>query len=380
MKLSTKNYLRAISMLVGMAIGVGIFGVPYVIAKSGAAIGAVYFVILGAIVIFTHLIYGEAILRTKGQHRLAGLAQIYLGKWWKRLAITVSALGLYAVIIAYIIVGGQFLKILVSPFFGGALIFYQIIFWVAMALIILRGLRTIVFSELLLTVLLVGALLFITVLSLTKFNSLNFSGFDAKEFFVPYGIILFSITASAAVPEVLEVMGRDKKRAKSAIFWGSLISIALMAVFAFAVLGALGGSVSKESVESLGALFGSWVLYIGAFFGLFAVATSFLPLALYSKEQFKFDFKCNGALSWFLACGVPFLVFLLGTKDFIKIISFSGAVFSGFEAFLVIWIYSRAKKIGQRQPEYAIRLPLAILAIIGVIFLLGMAYEIKTFF
>jgi len=380
MKLSTKNYLRAISMMLGMAIGVGIFGVPYVIAKSGALIGAIYFLILGAIIILTHLAYGETILRTKGQHRLAGLAQIYLGKWWKRLAIAASMLGFYAVIIAYIIVGGQFLKFLLSPFFGGPLILYQIIFWAVMALIILAALRTIVFSEILMTFVLVGAMLFITILSLSKVNVLNFSGIGAAEFFTPYGVILFSITASAAVPEVLEIMGREKKRAKSAIFWGSFIAIALMAVFAFAVLGALGGSVSKESIESLGALFGNWILYVGALFGLFAVATSFLPLSLYAKEQFHFDFKFNGHLSWFLACVIPFLIFLLGTKDFIKIISFSGAVFSGFEGFLVVWIYRRAKKMGSRQPEYAMRLPFAILAIIGVIFLLGMVYEMRTFF
>src|SRR3990167_10247385 len=168
MKLSTKNYLRAISMMLGMAIGVGIFGVPYVIAKSGALIGAIYFLILGAIIILTHLAYGETILRTKGQHRLAGLAQIYLGKWWKRLAIAASMLGFYAVIIAYIIVGRQFLKFLLSPFFGGPLILYQIIFWAVMALIILAAMRTIVFSEILMTFVLVGAMLFITILSLSK--------------------------------------------------------------------------------------------------------------------------------------------------------------------------------------------------------------------
>lgn len=367
-------------MMVGMAVGVGLFGIPYVIAKSGALAGVIYFLVLGSIITLTHLIYGEAILRTGGRHRLIGLAQIYLGKWWKRLTAAVSTLGLYAVLIAYIIVGGQFLKILVSPFLGGSLLVYQIIFWAVMAAIILIGLRTITFSELLLTVFLITALLLVSVIGLTKFNMLNFSGFNAKEFFTPYGVILFSINASAAVPVVLEVLGRNKKRAKSAIIWGSAASIALIAFFAFAVLGALGGAVSKESVESLGALFGGRVLYIGAFFGLLAVATSFLPLALYSKEQFKFDLKFNGVISWFLACGLPFLIFLLGTKDFIRIISFSGAVFSGFEGFLVVWIYQRAKKTGKRQPEYEIHLPLAILAAIGVIFLLGMIYEIGTFF
>ena len=126
MKTSTKNYIRAISMMLGMAIGVGIFGVPYMIAKSGALIGAIYFVLLGAIIILTHLIFGEAILRTKGQHRLVGYAERYLGFPGKVLATLVFFFGLYGALLAYMVLGGEFLSFLlggnVSPFLAGLLL------------------------------------------------------------------------------------------------------------------------------------------------------------------------------------------------------------------------------------------------------------------
>ncbi|MFH1193496.1 MAG: aromatic amino acid transport family protein [bacterium] len=380
MKLATKNYLRGISLMIGMIIGVGLFGVPFVIAKSGALIGLGYFLILSVIIIFNHLIYGETILRTKGQHRLAGLANIYLGKWWKRLSVVASTLGFYAVIIAYIILGGAFLHILLSPFFGGAVIVYQIAFFAIMAAIILIGLRTILFSEFLMTGALLLVIIFITAVAGVKINFSNFLNVNVGEFFTPYGVILFSITGAAAVPEVLEIMSRDKRGAKSVIFWGSFIPILLIALFAFVVVGVTGAATTKDAIAGLGTVFGNWILYVGAFFGLFAVATSFLPLALYAKKQFHLDFKVNGFLSWALACLVPFAIFLFGTKDFITIISFSGAVFSGFEAFLVIWIYSRARRLGERKPEYSVRLPLAFLALMGVMFILGMIYEVSSFF
>lgn len=380
MKITTKNYIRAIALMAGMVIGVGLFGLPYVVAKSGALIGLIYFIILSVIIIFTHLIYGEILLRTKTKHRLAGLAELYLGKWWKRLTIVVSTLGFYAVIIAYIIVGGGFFHIILSPFLGGGELVYQIVFFSVMAGIILIGFRTIVFSEVLMTGALVAVMAFLSALAATKINFLNLATFNAGEFFAPYGVILFSIMGAAAVPEVLEIMSREKKSAKSAIFWGSLIPIALIAVFTFAVLGATGAGATKDAVSGLGAVFGGWVKYIGAVFGLFAVATSFLPLALYAKEQFHLDFKINGFVSWALACLVPFAIFLFGTKDFIKIIGFSGAVFGGYESFLMIWIYLRAKRAGLRKPEYEMRLPLAFLAVMGVIFLLGMIYEVSAFF
>jgi amino acid permease len=380
MKSATKNYFRGASLMVGMIIGVGLFGVPYVIAKSGALIGLAYFVILSVIIVFNHLMYGETLLRTKGNCRLAGLAELYLGKWWKRATIVASTCGFYAVIIAYIILGGQFLYILISPFLGGILIIYQIIFFVIMAAILLIGLRTLVFSEFVMTVALILAMTVVIAVSATKINFSNLATLNMGEFFMPYGVILFSITGAAAVPEVLEIMSRNKRNAKSAICWGTILPIFLVICFSMAVLGATGAMTTKDAVSGLGQLFGNWILYVGAAFGLFAVATSFLPLALYAKEQFHFDFKINGFFSWALACLVPFAIFLFGTKDFVKIIGFSGAVFSGFEAFLVIWIYTRARRLGERQPEYAMRLPVAFLAVMGVIFLLGMIYEISLFF
>lgn len=376
----SKSFLYGFLTMSGMAIGAGLFGVPYVLSRAGAVTGVFYFIILGAVVVCSHLIYGETLLRTKGEHRLPGLTGIYLGKKWKYAAVAASVAGFYAVIIAYIILGGSFLHTLFSPFFGGAVIYYQIIFFAVMALIILAGLKMMAASEAALTIFLLAAIVFLSVWISGAAHIKNFTHFDLKEIFLPYGVILFSITGAAAVPEVLEIMKKNKKNVKTAIVWGSIIPIILIAVFSFAVLGATGAGTAEEAISGLGQVFGSWILYAGAAFGLLAVATSFLPLALYAKEQFVFDFKINGALSWVLACVIPFLIFLFGTKDFIKIIGFSGAVFSGFEAFLIIGIYIRAKRAGERKPEYEIRPPIAFLYIMGVIFLLGMVYEIGTFF
>lgn len=380
MKEGTKKYFRAIAMMIGMAVGVGLFGVPYVLSKSGTLAGLIYFVILGVAVAIIHLIYGESILRTKGNHRLGGLAEIYLGKKWKAVAIIFSTAGFYAVIVAYIILGGEFLKNLLSPFLGGELIFYQAIFWAVMSAVILVGLRTVVFSELILTAVLIITMLGLMVVIWSRADFLNFSALGTKDYFLPYGVILFSIAAASAVPEVLEILNKEKKRAKGAILWGSIFSILLVALFSFAVLGATGATTSKDAVSGLSAIFGPWMLYAGSFFGLFAVATSFLPLSLYAKEQFNLDLKFNGYLSWALACVVPFLIFVFGTRDFIRVISFTGAVFSGFESFLLIWIYRRAKKTGARIPEYSLNLPFAVLTAVGVMFILGMIYEIRTFF
>src|SRR3989339_612129 len=80
------NFFYAVAILIGMIIGAGIFGIPYVVAQAGFAVGLFYLVLLGGAVMLLHLFYGEIVLRTKQEHRLIGYAAKYLGKEAKKIA------------------------------------------------------------------------------------------------------------------------------------------------------------------------------------------------------------------------------------------------------------------------------------------------------
>src|SRR3989344_4564201 len=122
--------VRAFSVLVGMVIGAGFFGVHYVIAKSGTITGLIYFIGLGFIITLLHLMYGEIVLRTKEKHRLPGFAKKYLGKGWEKFTKISSTLGAYGALAAYVILGGKFSFFLLSPIIGGTEFLYQIIYFV----------------------------------------------------------------------------------------------------------------------------------------------------------------------------------------------------------------------------------------------------------
>jgi tyrosine-specific transport protein len=380
MKEDVKKFLRGVFIMTGMIIGVGMFGVPYVLAKAGALAGLTYFIVLGAIMVLNHLAYGETLLRTGGNHRLAGLAEIYLGKLWKHIAAVVTTLSFYGAIIAYIIVGGMFLKTLLSPFFGGDIFAYQVIFFTAMAFMIFIGLRIFASAQTILTAALLAILALIVFLGIWKISPANFTPIDFKDFFLPYGVILFSIGGAAAIPEIIETMGRDKKKVRDAVLWGSVAGIGLIAAFSFTALGIGGKNTGADALALFSSVFGGWFGYIGAAFGLLAVATSFLPLGLYLKEQFQYDFKINGIFSWTLACFIPFFMFLFGTRDFIKVIGFTGAVFAGVEGIMMSAVYLKARLSGRRKPEYSLSAPSFIFYIIMLIFALGMIYEVQSFF
>ena len=124
-----KRFYHAIAMMIGMIVGVGIFGVPYAVEKVGFALGIFYIFVLGMMLLLIHLLYSEIVLRTDGVHRLVGYAEIYLGKKGKIVTAASQILSFYGALVAYIIIGGQFLHMVLSPIFGGTVLVYQIGFF-----------------------------------------------------------------------------------------------------------------------------------------------------------------------------------------------------------------------------------------------------------
>src|SRR3989344_4911259 len=138
----SRKLLTAIAVLVSGVIGVGIFGVPFVFAKAGFLTGLFFLAGLTALILAINLAYGEIILRTDQTHHLVGYAGIYLGDLVKKVAFFTFLLGIYSALLAYIVVAGEFLTNVVSLKFyfpPGSL---SIVFFVAGALAVAAGLKT----------------------------------------------------------------------------------------------------------------------------------------------------------------------------------------------------------------------------------------------
>ena len=75
-----KRFFSAVSILVGTCIGAGVLGIPYVAAQVGFFVALAYIMLIGLLVFTINLYFGEVILRTKGDHQIAGYAGKYLGR------------------------------------------------------------------------------------------------------------------------------------------------------------------------------------------------------------------------------------------------------------------------------------------------------------
>ncbi|MEK7124001.1 MAG: hypothetical protein AAB851_03870, partial [Patescibacteria group bacterium] len=182
----------------------------------------------------------------------------------------------------------------------------------------------------------------------------NFLKIDYSEFFLPYGIIFFALTGASAIPEIRDMLGNRPDLLKKAIVAGSIVPTVIYLIFAFSVVGVSGINTSREAIAGLKSHLGGFVVYLGALVGFLTTFTSYLVLGLNLKKMFFYDLKFGGFTSWFMASFGPVLLYLSGVTNFILVIGFIGAVSGGIDGTAMILTYLKAKKAGDRVPEYSL--------------------------
>ena len=370
-----KNYIYAVSILIGTAVGAGVFGLPFVVAKSGFIPALILLIILGAIMILVGLMYGEVTLRTINKGRLAGYCGKYLGKNGKRIATPITLFALYANTLAYIIVGGIFLNALFSSYFGGSEFTYGLIMFAFISMGIYVKLKFVNIMEFLMVIFLLTVIFGICLKGVFFVSPNNLASYNISQFFLPFGVILFSLSALSAIPELEHIMKKRPEKIKSAIIAGGVSTIIIYALFMAIVVGISGSATTPETFSGLSQFMGNGIITLGLIFGVFAVATSYLIIGINLKEIFWYDYHLSKNKSWILACFVPVIIFILGLRDFITVISFAGSIAGGFIGILIIIIFYKAKKAGDLKPAYEIKVPKIFSVLMIFIFLLGIVYQ-----
>ncbi len=329
------TYWEAVAAIVGTVIGAGILGIPYAVAQVGFLVGLAYIVGLGLVVLSLHILLGAVSARTKESSQLAGMAGKYLGKPGKILMSISFLLGTYGALLAYVIGQGEVLQSL----FGGSSFIWSLLFLALGSVVVYRGLKTVKVAELIMMALL---LFFAIVLSVWSAPSISIANLvvlgDWKMLLLPYGVVLFAFHGSAAIP-VAEELVSDKKRFKQIIMLGGIIPIIIYAVFAAVVVGVTGTYTTEVATIGLGAELGHAVWIFGNIFAFFAMGTSFIMLGTAMRETYEWDFRIRPSFAWLATIAVPLVLFILGMRSFVQVISLAGAIFISLEAILIVLMY-----------------------------------------
>ncbi|MBI4919731.1 hypothetical protein HY838_00285 [Candidatus Azambacteria bacterium] len=369
---SNKNFWLAVFSLVGTTIGAGIFSLPYVFSKAGFIAGLAEFVILVLIVLLIQQMLGEIVLRTKDRKRLIGLASNYLGRPWKISIAASVLLGGAGTLLIYIILGGKFLSLIT----GQNVVQSSLAFFIFWFFAILARPKTFGKSEFYIGFLVICVIILISLLNFKYIDFNNFRGFDMKNLLLPYGAILFAMIGYTVIPKMEDLLGDEKRKLKKAIAYGTLIPAIIYLAFIFIIVGVSGKLTSPEAISGFSkALNSGFILFIGSFLGLLAVAGAALSYGIYFKETLWYDLKLNKKLAWLITGLVPLILFALGARDIISVIGIVGALFFGFKAVVILMIHKKSKN-SEIKPAYAIRLPDILYYIIGIAISLGAILEV----
>lgn len=373
-----KNFFLALATLIGVVVGAGIFGIPYVISKSGVGPGLFYFLILGGTVLFLHLFFGEIVLRTTERHRLIGYSQKYLGKWGKILITISTVLGITGVLLAYLILGGEFLEIIFSPLFSFSAETFSLIFWLILIYFIFRGIRLIARAEIFTNLAFFIIVFFILCFLFPKINLENFNLLNLKYLFLPYGVIMFSLMGSVGIPEIADILktSEERKSFKKVIIASSAIVIILYVFFSLAVVGVGGKNTSADTLSGLVPFLGQKIIILGALVGVITLADSFLVICLYFKNALIYDYHFPKIFASLISSGLPLILFLVGFRNFIGVIGFVGTILAVIEGIVILLIFTKIKKLCDRKPEFSIKIPHFFVYILAAIFILGAISQI----
>lgn len=367
--------------MVGLIIGAGIFGVPYAFAGSGLVIGTLMTAAVGAALLLYHLLYAEVLLRTKEHHRLPGLMLHYYGRGLERFATTTHVLGFWGTMLAYLIAGGVFLHLLFGSRAPLSAPDYTYLLFAVMAAGVYGGLRYIAKLEVPLVAAMLLAVLAIMVRGFTLADGDALGSVVTGSGYVTlYGVLVFAIAGASAVPEVRDVMRRNEKNIPLAVGGGTAISLVVIYLFALAVLSITGANTTTDALTGLARAAGGGIVTVGVLFGLVAVISSYLVIAVNLREVFELDFRLHRFSAWALANGVPAALFALGAQSFIHVIGITGAVFVGAEAVFIGLLAYRARRRGDRKPEFRAPIPDWLIFALAALFIFGAIAEVVKIF
>lgn len=366
-------FWQATATLVGSVIGAGVLGVPFVIARTGVLPGFIILILLGCAAILLNLMFAEVVLRTHFRHQIAGYMKKYLGRTAYAFSIIALLAGCYGALTTYLIGEGEILHAL----FSVDKVLGSIIFFAVAALMLYFGLKLIKIFELWLVFSFLIIILGIFLFSGASIDFSNWHYINWQNSFSIYGVILFAFGggASAVVP-LREILRSDQKQVAKSVALASFIPLIIYVVFAFIVVGVTGLNTTEVATVGLGKTIGQYMLIGGNLFALFTMFTGFLTTGIILKEFFEFDMRFSRFLSWFLVIILPIMIFALGMRDFIKTMGIAGALTFGITGVLIILSFWRAKKRGDREPEFKLPKLKLVGGLMIAMFLAGLGYTI----
>jgi len=365
-----KNYIYPISAFSGGIIGVGFLSLPYIAMKVNIWLMLGYFLVLTALIVVINLIFCDISLKTPDFKRFPGFVGHYLGKKAQFFTMILMILGSFGVLLAYLLIGGEFLTSVFQPIFSGSDLIYVLIYFCIVSIIIYFDIKVIARVEFWVIILLFISIFLVSIDGFSQIKLSNiFSGnqIDLNNFFLPYGPLLFALWGIGLIPEIEEMLIGKKKELKKIVAVSTIAISIFYFLFILLILGITGSQTDQTALVGLKGFLGSNMVSVSLLVGVMATITAFITQGIVFKKVLMYDLGIKHWQAFVITCFTPMILFLLGLKSFVVLISLTGGVLLGINGILILLMY---KKIGGKN---------IIIYPLSLVFLLGVIYEIIYF-
>ncbi len=330
-----RSVLYASLGLVGTIIGAGIFGLPAAFSAVGFWPGTILFWLLATAVLLTHLLFAGLLMHENKRMRLTGLVSRHLDPFFHVVASLTYPLQLVASIFAYLILGGEFFSIIAHALGIQAPVgLWQVIFWIGGGVTILFGMKAVAKVNSFATSAKMVTVLLAVVVAWPLVDLAVVTSPRSVQWFLPFGIFLYSLSGLSSVGEVVELTRKNKREAYWAVGIGSFVSALLSWMFGVTLYLAARGFPIRTVPEIVSVLPSGWALLVPVL-GLLAVMTAYLNIAEDLKETLDLDFRLNAQQAIAVALGLPLLMLITFSRDFLGTIGFIGSVFVGINGLMI---------------------------------------------
>ncbi|HNU96444.1 MAG TPA: aromatic amino acid transport family protein [Candidatus Paceibacterota bacterium] len=342
-----REFILPTSFLSGTIIGAGIFSLPYFFIKAGVGLGFAALGVWTLVFIIIHLMYGDLVLRHGDGHRFAGYARIYFGRLGYWISIIMTVVEMFFVLTIYLLLSSSFVSLLMP---SSSVIAQVIVFWGVGTLIIFSGTKRVALFEFIAIAGILAAIVLIAWFGLPGFfqKTFEFASSQPVSWLVVFGPLIFALNGRPAIPSVMHYfkrIGKEEKKSKSSIIWGTVVSAFVYAVFVVGVLGAT-KTVTPDSVSGLIGIFPTWtILSVFGVLGILSLLSSYFSIGLDVKHSLQLDINFPNYIASILVVLIPILIYLINPGSFISLIEIAGGFFIGLEGIMILMMWRKAKKI-----------------------------------
>ncbi len=366
--------LLALSTFLATVIGVGVFGLPAMAARTGFVPLVAGFALLTPVLFVIHQRLAVLALGASERHRIPGYIGTYLGRVPQRIAVAVLALGLTGALLAYLLVGGEFLRLLLAPLVPVSSHAATLIYFLVGSALILRGARSVARTDLVLMAVFLIILFIFTGAATPVFRAAHLATTHWAALPAAYGVIFFSLWGVDVVPETVDLAGRNTRRSRAVFLIGLAGASLAYLLFAAVMLGVTGPVSADATLTRFLAATHPGLTLLVALFGFITTFTSFITLGMSLQRTLVLDLRLGPRFAGLAALLAPLLLYLAGVQDFLAIISVTGAVLLGIEGGLVLL----AAEALQRQRSLRHGFPW-VTCLLLMLLALGILYEASAF-